>query len=158
MISVWNMKSTQLRMLFRIFKYGLIQDLRIFGSIEGIYFEFACLSWFLILGKSKSFKQGGACLSVPFRPRQAAVQTTAATAVCHHRFATTPRAMVGLIHCAGAGRDLLSHFTSPTTCPSAPALLCSSSTAALIANERHHHDLPIAIQARNSVHSRLLSA
>jgi hypothetical protein len=47
MISVGNFKSAQLRTLFRILQSSLMQNLRIFGALEGIYFEFASLSWFL---------------------------------------------------------------------------------------------------------------
>jgi hypothetical protein len=46
MTYVGNFKSAQFIKLFRIPQSSLMQNLGIFGALEGICFEFASLSWF----------------------------------------------------------------------------------------------------------------
>jgi hypothetical protein len=43
---VENFKSAQFGILFRRHQSILMQNLRIFGALEGIHFEFTILSWF----------------------------------------------------------------------------------------------------------------
>jgi hypothetical protein len=44
MNSIGNLKSPQLRKLFKLFPCSLMQNLRIFAIMESIYFEFTSLN------------------------------------------------------------------------------------------------------------------
>jgi hypothetical protein len=60
MIFVGNLKSAQLRTLCIMLQYSLMQNLRIFGSTEGICFEFTNLNWFWKIWK-RIKSRGPAC-------------------------------------------------------------------------------------------------
>jgi hypothetical protein len=68
MIYVGKMKSRQLRKLFRILQYSLMQNLRIFRAMEGIFCEFTTLSWFWKFWKN--IKPCGAHMSAPLFERR----------------------------------------------------------------------------------------
>jgi hypothetical protein len=46
MISIGNLKSAQLRKLFRMLQYHLVQNVRMFEAWESIHSEFTCFTWF----------------------------------------------------------------------------------------------------------------
>jgi hypothetical protein len=51
MTYVWNLKLTQLRELFQIFRSRIMLILSIFGLIEGIRLKFTIFSYFWKIGK-----------------------------------------------------------------------------------------------------------
>jgi hypothetical protein len=70
MWSIGNLKSTQLRKLFQIFKSNLMKSLNNFGPWEGTRFEFTCFSWFWILENLSTGSSPQAAAQSRLRPGQ----------------------------------------------------------------------------------------
>jgi hypothetical protein len=72
MSSIGNMKLTQLRKLFRIFRSSLMESLSICGAMEGTRFEFTISSYFWKIGEFPD--RAGKPISASFQT--APLQTT----------------------------------------------------------------------------------
>jgi hypothetical protein len=133
MISVGNMKSAQLRKLFRILQSSIIENLEIFGAMEGICFEFAGLNQFWKFWENSNHV-GPACQwrypnvgaqTTRQRPNLGATAVTPPTipAVVVSPASTTSRGYIG----RAQGRGLLPFCLVASLSHSAPhPCLCSA--------------------------------
>jgi hypothetical protein len=131
---------TQLRKLFRIFRYSLIQRLHIFGAMEGICFEFTNMSSFWKFEKSSNW--AGPIVSVRFKTvRRQSSDRGRRGNHCHyfphHRLFPAIPPPPDPPSCRG--EVLHSLFTSTLALAPARSMLCFCSIACLALSHSHCH-------------------
>jgi hypothetical protein len=109
-----------------------MQSLKKFRVLEGVYFDYASLSQFLILENQNPQTGRGPLISAHSNHAQAVVQTAAAATGCRHPPLCRSPTCHGRSYCrAWAGRELLSLFASSSQSPSALLSLLSHRRLAL---------------------------
>jgi hypothetical protein len=159
---VENLRSTQLRKLFKIFKSSITQSLNIFKEREGLHFEFICFCWVWILEENLNWAGPTCQRPISFLPPRPSNRTCVTChRASHHRRTNHCRSPPAAPHdaalspCVGVARGTTLYFCFPAW-PHRPTL---HSTHFCLCHRSARHGAPppspsIAVRVEDRVRHR----